>query len=365
MFKKKINYAKSMSVHPLIADHPLYNSLFSSNLEKYEIVNDDLSSELTFIPTYYKNIGNNHSIIIEDYLTLFFPHIHNGSNFEWDYKNCHWLGGYKSMFQNPNFKGVVCHMKQTIESIQTIFNNDEIIKNKLYYLGLAYQSPIENIKKTDDKKIVLTFTNSFGGTENNFPLRGGLEVIMSFKNIIEKGYKNVFLNLLGDIKIDDSLESWVKSCPFINILPYDEIVHGRKMYTDDTIHNILKDTDIFLIPACRIHSMSVVRALSYGNIVLGSDGWGFNEFLDEEFMCKGQYKSSYIEDGVLKEKYSLHLESPNFELCNSIETKIIDLVENPSNMDYIKQTNLTNSKTKISKKNSDSEFEVIIDKMMK
>jgi len=47
MFKKKINYAKSMSVHPLIADHPLYNSLFSSNLEKYEIVNDDLSSELT------------------------------------------------------------------------------------------------------------------------------------------------------------------------------------------------------------------------------------------------------------------------------------------------------------------------------
>lgn len=34
-------------------------------------------------------------------------------------------------------------------------------------------------------------------------------------------------------------------------------------------------------------------------------------------------------------------------------------------MDYIKQTNLTNSKIKFSKKNRDSKFEVIIDKMMK
>jgi hypothetical protein len=364
MFKKKINYAKSMSVHPLIADHPLYNSLFSSSLNKYEIVNDDLSSELTFIPTYYKNIQNNHSIIIEDYITLFFPHIHNGSNFEWDYNNCHWLNNYKQMFQNPNFKGVICHMKQTIDSIGTIFNNDETIKNKLFYLSLAYQSPIEVIKKTNKDKIILTFTNSFGGTENNFPLRGGVEVIIAFKNIIEKGYKNVFLNLLGDIKIDKSLNDWIISCPFINILPHDEINHGRKMYTDNTIHKILKDTDIFLIPACRIHSMSVVKALTYGNIVLGSDGWGFNEFLDEEFMCKGQYKSSYIENGVLKEKYSLHLESPNIELCNSIESKIIDLIENPSNMDLIKENNLINSKIKFSKEKRDLEFESIIDKML-
>lgn len=365
MLKKAINYAKSMSVHPLIAEHPLYNSLFSSNLDKYEIVNDDISSELTFIPTYYKNIPNNHSIIIEDYITLFFPHIHNGSNFTWNYKNCPWISSYRNMFRNPNFKGVICHMKQTIESIEKIFDNDEIIKNKLYYLGLAYQSPIENIKKTNDKKIILTFTNSFGGTENNFPLRGGLEVILSFKNIIERGYKNIFLNLLGDIKIDSSLHEWIKSCQFINIIPHDEVIHGRKMYKDVTIHNILKDTDIFLIPACRIHSMSVVRALSYGNIVLGSDGWGFNEFLDKEFMCEGQYKASYIEDGVLKEKYSLHLEIPNFELCNSIETTVINLVENPTNMDYIKQKNLTDSKIKFSKEKRDREFENIIDKMIK
>jgi len=363
MFKKKLNYAKSMAIHPLIAEHPLYNSLFSSDLIKYQIVEDDYSAELTFIPTYYKNIEKKHSVIIEDYITLFFPHIHNGSNFEWDYKNCNWLSDYKTFFQGENFKGVICHMKQTIESIRTIFDNDPIINEKLYYLGLSYESPINNIKKTDPNKIILTFTNSFGGTENNFPIRGGTEVILSFKNIIEKGYNNIHLNLLGDIKVNDSLYDWILSCPFINIIKNDIVVHDRKMYTEKTIHDILENTDIFLIPACRIHSMSVVRALTYGNIVLGSDGWGFDEFLDDEFRCKGQYKSSYIQNGILKEKYSLQLELPNFELCDSIESKILKLIENPTKMDMIKEDNLINSKIKFSKEKRDSEFELIIDKM--
>ena len=361
---KKINYAKSLSVHPLIADHPLYNSLFSSKLKKYEVVNDDYSSELTFIPTYYKNIDSDHSIIIEDYITLFFPHIHNGSNYEWDYNNCPWLDDYKTLFKKENFKGIVCHMKQTLDSISIIFGNDETINNKLYYLKLAYESPITEFKKTNENKIILTFTNSFGGTENNFPLRGGNEVLLSFKNLIDKGYKNISLNLLGDIMVDETMLEWVSNCPFINRIPYDEIIYGRRMYFENTIHNILQDTDIFLIPACRIHSMSVVRSLCYGNVVLGSDGWGFDEFLEEEFRCEGQKNLSYIENGVLKEKYSLYLPIPNHQLIESIETKLTNLINNISEIDRIKKNNLANSKIKYSKVHRDSEFEKIIDKMI-
>ena len=140
--------------------------------------------------------------------------------------------------------------------------------------------------------------------------------------------------------------------------------HGREMLTDETIHDILKETDIFMIPACRIHSMSVVRALCYGNIVLGSNGWGFNEFLDEEFQCTGQEKASYIEDGVLKEKYSLFLDQPNEKLLESIKAKIIKLVKDTDNMNLIKEENLFKSREKFSKSKRDCILENTIEEML-
>ena len=141
-------------------------------------------------------------------------------------------------------------------------------------------------------------------------------------------------------------------------------VHDREMLTDDVIHSILLDTDIFLIPACRIHSMSVVRSLCYGNVVIGSNGWGFNEFLDEEACCNGQEKSSYIEDGILKERYSLHLEQPNTVLLASLKEKIGKLVRDPAQMDQIKQKNLISSKEDFSKEKRDIILENIIETML-
>ena len=76
---------------------------------------------------------------------------------------------YKGAFEDENFRGVICHMKQTLESIDKMFDYSDKIGKKLYYLPLAYESGIDKIKTTDPQKIVLTFTNSFGGQKNNFP----------------------------------------------------------------------------------------------------------------------------------------------------------------------------------------------------
>jgi len=364
MSKQNINYASSLAVHPLIAEHPLYKSILRSDMNKYSFVENDFSMPLSIIPTYYKYLRNvPHCIIIEDYITLFFPHMHNGSNHNFDYKTFELMPAYKHAFEEDNFRGIICHMNQTLESIKKIFDSEKINK-KLYYLPLAYESNIENIKPTNQERIVLTFTNSFGGEKNNFPLRGGLETLMVYKKLYESGYKNIFLNLIGALNIEEDLLNWFTNCENVTIYNSNTVVHGRPMVTDDVVHNALLDTDIFLIPACRIHSMSVVRALCYGNIVIGSNGWGFNEFLNKEQCCEGQEKASYLEDGVLKEKYSIQLEQPNLKLLKSLESKILTLIKNPVQMDKIKKENLQSSKENFSKTRRDIILEKILEDMI-
>jgi hypothetical protein len=360
--KKLINYASSLALHPLIAEHPLYKSMLASKLDKFYFEENNFDSSLNIVPTYYKYLNAPHCIVIEDFITLFFPHIHNGSNYQFDYRTFPHLLNYKHAFESDNFKGVICHMRQTLESIKVMFNSEKI-NSKLYYLPLAYQNNIQTIKSTDKNKIILTFTNSFGGQKNNFPLRGGLEVLLAYKNLYESGYTNLFLNLIGEINVNQEILEWLNGCPNVVIHQPNILYHGRDMITDDVIHKVLLDTDIFLIPACRIHSMSVVRALCYGNIVLGSDGWGFDEFIENEYCCDGQKYSSYIEDGLLKEKYSLFLKQPNEELLISLQKKIINLIKDPLKMDKIKVYNLAKSKQKFSKETRDIEFEKILENM--
>ena len=345
--KQKINYASGLAVHPLIAEHPLYKSMLGSEMEKFCFEHNNFSLPLSFVPTYYKQLTIPHCIVIEDYITLFFPHIHNGSNFNFNPQTFVHMPAYKAAFEDENFRGVVCHMHQTLESIDKMFDYSEKISKKLFYLPLAYENNIEKIKSTDAEKVVLTFTNSFGGQKNNFPLRGGLECLLAYKDLYESGNTNLFLNLVGPVKTDDELLSWFKSCENVFIHGPNTVIHGREMYTDEVIHDIILDTDIFLIPACRIHSMSVVRAICYGNVVIGSNGWGFNEFLEEEFCCDGQQNSTYIEDGILKERYSLHLEQPNLVLLASIKDKISNLIKDPGKIDKIKETKPSRIKREI------------------
>tara|TARA_R100000664_G_C2756934_1_gene144947 strand:+ start:985 stop:2082 length:1098 start_codon:yes stop_codon:yes gene_type:complete len=362
--KQSINYASSLAVHPLIAEHPLYKSMLSSNMDKYQFENNNFSLPLSVVPTYYKQLSTPHCIVIEDYITLFFPHIHNGSNYKFDPKTFPYMGAYKQAFENDSFRGVICHMKQTLESIDKMFGHSQKIADKLYYLPLAYESNITDIKLTDQNRIVLTFTNSFGGQKNNFPLRGGLEALLAYRDLYEDGATNLFLNLVGPINVSSDLLSWFENCPNVTMYGPNTVIHERPMITDDVIHNIILDTDIFLIPACRIHSMSVVRALCYGNVVLGSNGWGFNEFLDSEYQCSGQEKSSYLEDGILKERYSLYLEQPNTVLLSSIKNKIVALTSDAIALDQIKQQNLDVSKEKFSKKKRDIILEDILESML-
>ena len=60
------------------------------------------------------------------------------------------------------------------------------------------------------------------------------------------------------------------------------------------------NSHIFLLPAARIHIVSLLQAMSYGLAVVGSDGWGMEEYLHHErngLVVKGRYgKVSWADD---------------------------------------------------------------------
>jgi glycosyltransferase involved in cell wall biosynthesis len=69
------------------------------------------------------------------------------------------------------------------------------------------------------------------------------------------------------------------------------------------------NSHVFLLPAARVHIVSLLQAMSYGLVVVGSDGWGMEEYLHHErngLIVKGRYgKVSWADDdaGMLREDY--------------------------------------------------------------
>src|SRR5262249_11913409 len=84
-----------------------------------------------------------------------------------------------------------------------------------------------------------------------------------------------------------------------------------------TMEGLLRNTHIFLLPAARIHVVSILQAMSYGQVVVASDGWGIEEYVTDEqngVIVKGPYgKASWMDEktGLLRENYRpMHRSDP-------------------------------------------------------
>jgi len=86
------------------------------------------------------------------------------------------------------------------------------------------------------------------------------------------------------------------------------------------------------VPGGRVHIVSVLQALSDGLAVVGSDGWGMEEYLDHErngLVVKGRYgKTSWAdhEAGMLREDYE-PMYTPDPDVVQGIVEAVSRLVE--------------------------------------
>lgn len=281
---------------------------------------------LVFLTSMPYTYGQNPWIVeIEDPTTLFYPLIQNGHTNCMNLADSPYFPIIRSLLESEQCKGILTHMKSTAELVPTLFGSD-IIRSKVRYSPLGVRLP-ERWQRHDeenvDAPIDLLFINSWCQIPENFYVRGGLDILEAY-DIIRRRYPNVRLTLRTSLPpLDDHFhriieEGWVRI--FNRFLPADELA---------ALH---ADSHIFLLPAARVHIVSLLQAMSYGLAVVTSDGWGIEEYINHQrngLIVKGRYgKVSWAdyEAGMLRENYE-PMQTADPEVVQGLVEAISRLVE--------------------------------------
>ena len=92
--------------------------------------------------------------------------------------------------------------------------------------------------------------------------------------------------------------------------PDAQVIEDEQIDPTEEMADLHADSHIFLLPAARVHIVSLLQAMSYGLPVVASDGWGFDEYIEDGrngLVVRGRYgKVSWAdyETGFLRENYA-------------------------------------------------------------
>ncbi len=264
-------------------------------------------------------------IEIEDPTTLFFPMIQNGHTYHLDIAASPYLPIVRALLEDDSCKAILTHMQSTARMVGALFDS-QTIRRKIIHAPLGASLPARwqtHERQADDEPIHLLFINSWHQMPGNFYVRGGLDVLEAFATLRER-YPQLRLTLRTALPpLDDHyhriLESgWVR---IINrVLPAEEMAE---------LH---ASSHIFLLPAARVHIVSLLQAMAHGLAVVTSDGWGMEEYVTHErnaLVVKGRYgKVSWADEqaGLLREDYGpMYTADP--EVVEGIVEAVSRLVE--------------------------------------
>jgi glycosyltransferase involved in cell wall biosynthesis len=155
-------------------------------------------------------------------------------------------------------------------------------------------------------------------------VRGGLDVLEAFA-ILHERYPQLRLTLRTTLPpLHDHFHRIIDNC-WVRVI--------NRFLPAAEMEDLLAEGHIFLLPAARIHVVSLLQAMSYGMAVVTSDGWGIEEYVTHEvngLIVKGRYgKTSWADEqaGMLREDYEpMYTAEP--EVVEGIVEAVSRLVEN-------------------------------------
>ncbi len=243
-------------------------------------------------------------IEIEDTTTLFLPFVFNGQTRSIDVTDAPFYPAVKALLESDNCRGIICHVKSTAESIPLLFKNEQLRDKVIHVpLGVALPDKLPEQKEQQDDFVDLLFTNSWHQGATNFYFRGGIDLLEAF-SILSSKYPNIRLVLRTQLPSD--LDS-----RYLNMLTENlRIKLINHFLSFDDMKKLMLNTDIYVLPAARLHVVSILQAMSYSIPVVVSDGWGIEEYVRHEWsglVVRGRYgECSWIDsaNGMLREDYS-------------------------------------------------------------
>jgi glycosyltransferase involved in cell wall biosynthesis len=284
---------------------------------------------LVFLPSIPHTYGQNPWIVeIEDPTTLFNPFIHNGQTYSLCPTESPYFPIIKTLLEADQCKGIITHIQSTATLVPTLFQSDKI-RNKVFHVPLGVNLPKRwqrHERQDADSSIHLLFTNSWHQSPGNFRLRGGFEILEAFA-ILRERYPQLRLTLRTSLPLLEPRQHRIIEEGWVRVI--------NRFMSAEELGELMAESDIYLLPAARIHIVSLLQAMSYGLTVVASDGWGFAEYVDHErngLVVKGRYgKVSWADEqaGMLREDYE-PLFDPDPEVVQGLVEAISRLVEDPA-----------------------------------
>lgn len=229
-------------------------------------------ADLVFLTSVPYTYGQNPWVIeIEDATTLFYPFIQNGQTAGLDVRRSPYFAQVKALLEAAPCRGIVTHMRSTAEMLPKLFQS-EAIARKVTYAPLGVRLPARPQTHDDERGPVnLLFTNSWHQNRDGFFLRGGLDVLEAFDTLRVR-YPQLRLTIRSGLpRLDDRYHRILES-GWVRVI--DRFMPAAEMA------ELQRESHVYLLPAARIHIVSVLQAMSYGQAVVVSDGWGMSEYVD-------------------------------------------------------------------------------------
>jgi glycosyltransferase involved in cell wall biosynthesis len=280
---------------------------------------------LVFLTSMPYTYGQNPWVIeIEDPITLFYPLIANGHTQDLRITESPYFPAVKALLESDQCRGILTHIRSTAELVPTLFGSD-IIAKKVFYAPLGVKVPErwQRHDEDDPEEIHLLFINSWCQIPENFYVRGGLDVLEAF-SILHERYPQLRLTLRTALpSLDDHYHRIIEK-GWVRVI--------NRFLSAEEMADLHADSHIFLLPAARIHIVSLLQAMSYGLAVVASDGWGIEEYVDHErngLIVRGRYgKASWADRqaGLLREDYET-MHTPDSEVVQGLVEAVSRLVE--------------------------------------
>jgi glycosyltransferase involved in cell wall biosynthesis len=257
---------------------------------------------LVFLPSIPYTYNQNPWVIeIEDPTTLFYPHIQNGTECQHSIPDMPCYRVVRALLESEPCRGIITHMQSTARMVRTLFRS-ETITRKITYAPLGVRVPArwQHHEEDDPETIHILFTNSWSQIPACFYGRGGLDVLEAF-GILHERYPQLRLTMRTSLPVLADLYHQIIETGWVRVI--DRFLSAEEM---EALH---AQSHIFLLPAARVHIVSLLQAMSYGLSVVTSDGWGIEEYVRDEgngLIVKGRYgKTSWVneEAGILCENY--------------------------------------------------------------
>lgn len=291
---------------------------------------------LVFLPSVPYTYGQDPWIVeIEDPTTLFYPLIRNGHTGSCNLSESPYFPIVKTLLESERCKAIVTHMKSTAEMVATLFGSATITAKVFHVpLGVPLPERWQRHEEGEREPIDLLFTNSWHQQTGNFDLRGGLDVLEAFA-VLRDRYPQLRLTLRTGLPNLSERYRRIIEKGWVRVI--DRFLSAREL------NALLTDSHIFLLPAARVHIVSVLQAMAHGLAVVTSDGWGFEEYVTHErnaLVVKGRHgKVSWVdhEAGMLRERYEL-MHTPHPKVVRGLVKAVSRLVENRSLRKRLGQT---------------------------